>query len=110
MARGPAIGDGEEGRRAYRIGRGGARRRAALRGGSPSGIRAGGRRVSVCIHTREARRVAYFCGYTCGAEEAGVLVHVEGHAADGVGLEHACSEVVDEAERGEDEGGGAGEL
>ena len=65
----------------------------------------------MCIHTREARRVgAYFCGYACGAEEAGVLVHVERGPPDAVRVEHPRAKVVDEAERGDDERGGARKL
>ena len=49
-------------------------------------------------------------GYACGAEEARVLVHVERDAAHVVGLEHARAEVMDEAQRRDDERRGPGEL
>ena len=49
-------------------------------------------------------------GYPRSAKQARVLVHVEGSAAHGIGLEDAGTEVVDETEGRDDEGSGAGQL
>ena len=59
-----------------------------------------------------ARARTHLGRYPSGPEQARVLVHVERDAtgADGVGRERAGAEVVDEAEGGDDESGGAREL
>ena len=59
------------------------------------------RHVSMLVELRAGD--AHFGGYPCCAEETGVLVHVEGHTADGVRLEHARAQVMDEAERRQNE-------
>lgn len=56
------------------------------------------------------RAGAYLSGYTGCAKEAGILVHVQRCAADGVRFEHASAEVMNEANRRENERRRAREL
>ena len=52
----------------------------------------------------------YLCRNTCGGEQTGVLVHIEGDPTYGVRLQNPRSEVVYEAKGRDDKGGGTGQL
>ena len=68
---------------------------------SPYGILSGNWKERKLVSGQRHRRDGagtYLGGYTGCAEQAGILVHIKRRAADGIWLEHACAEVMDETD------------